>query len=166
MAKASMKVKNTKGRGNGAKVKVEGPAYDPKQPLELGPEFGGYGAAGQDVAGPMSPAQVLEELQALLADGNLPESQVETLTTEPAAYMVTRYGLTPEQATGVVATVARLYFSTLHKRATEGEAFTQARLGRTMVEAQTRTLEAIAGAVQTCTDLNLILRVAQELTKD
>lgn len=115
---------------------------------------------------PKSPAQVLEELQAQLAEGNLSEGEVEHITRDISGYLMEKRGLSEMQAFDIIATVAKLYFATLHKKATEGEAFTEARLGRTMVEAQTRTLEAIASAVQTCNDLPLILRVAQELTKD
>jgi hypothetical protein len=116
-------------------------------------------------AQPTTPTQVLEELQAQLAERNLPAAEVEELIENPEVYLMRRTG-DAYAAQQIVQAVASLYFKTLHLKATEGEAFTKARLERAMVEAQTRTLEAIANAVQSCPDLNLILRTAEMLTKD
>lgn len=112
-----------------------------------------------------SPLQVLEELQAQLAEKNLSEEDLKTLMDDPRTFLETRRGLTFGESQAITETVAKLYFRTLHMKAVEGEAFTKARLEEAMIQAQTRTLEAIAGTVQGCPDLNLILRVAQELTK-
>ncbi|HLP40146.1 MAG TPA: hypothetical protein VK465_01455 [Fibrobacteria bacterium] len=123
----------------------------------------GYSFGGKRASGAPTPAQVLEELQAQLAERNLPEEQVETLLKDPVAYLSAKVG--QDEARNMVATVASLYFLTLHKRAVEGEAFTEARLRQALIEARTRTLEALATHVQSA-ELNQVFKVAELVSKD
>ncbi len=111
------------------------------------------------------PGKVLEELQAQIAERNLPEAEVERLVKEPEAFLAGRLGGSRLDAQTIVATVAGLYFLTLHKRAVEGEAFTEARVKQALIEARTRTLEALATYVQS-SGPDYALKVAELVSKD
>lgn len=116
-----------------------------------------------NVAGPKTPAEVLEELQTQLAERNLPEAEVERLLENPLAFLRDRTGTGHAEA--IIATVAKLYFATLHRKAVDGEAFTEGRLKQALIEARIRTLEALAQGVQHMGP-EYVLKVAELVSKD
>lgn len=121
--------------------------------------------ARQVATKPKTPAQVLEELQAQLAERNLTELELEELLADPRTFLVRWRSLTDVEASEVVATVARLYFATLHRKAVDGEAFTEARLKQALIEARIRTLESLATHVQSGGP-DLALKIAELVSKD